>query len=178
MSRIQRVRSFFMGLGMILCCVLLQIHAEIGYPLAALFVLCSLLFYGVKMLLFYHIMARHMVGGKAMLFLSILVLDFGLFILTVVDTPEVFIIIHLVLYHSFSGVTSLLKARDTRLLRAALGDYVSGFLNLGIVAAAVLCALLLRSNKLLLLLYCAGLFYSACVHIVNALRNTAIVYIP
>jgi uncharacterized membrane protein HdeD (DUF308 family) len=179
MNKAQRIQNLLMGVGMLLVCGVILISPEFGYRLAALIIVFSLIYFGLRLLIYYHTMARHMVGGKAMLFLSILILDFGVFVFTIVDTPMLFLLIYLLLFHGFSGAISILRAMEVR--RFSSGSWVlnlgAGILNLGIALGAVVCAVVLRSITALAYLYFAGLLYSALIRIASAFRRTEIVYI-
>jgi uncharacterized membrane protein HdeD (DUF308 family) len=179
MSKAQRIQSFLTGIGMLLVCAVILLEPRAGYALAALIIVFSMLFFGLKLLIYYQTMARHMVGGKAMLFLSILILDFGVFVFTIVDTPMLFLLIYLLLFHGFSGAISILRAMEVR--RFSSGSWVlnlgAGILNLGIALGAVVCAVVLHSISALAYLYFVGLLYSAMIRIASAFRRTEIVYI-
>lgn len=179
MSRMQRFQSVLIGLGMLLCCFVMVMSREAGYYLAAAIIVLSLVVKGIQMLVYYQTMARHMVGGKAMLFLGILVLDFGIFTLTMVDTPSLFILLYLLLFHSFSGAVSLLRALEARRFSALswLLNLAAGIVSLAVAVGAVVCALVLHSMESLAYLYFAGFLYSACIRIISAFRRTEIIYI-
>jgi uncharacterized membrane protein HdeD (DUF308 family) len=164
---------------MLLFCVFIFLNPKAGYRFAALIIILSMLYFGLKLLIYYQTMARHMVGGKAMLFLSILILDFGVFVFTIVDTPMLFLLVYLLLFHGFSGAISILRAMEVR--RFSSGVWVlnlaAGVLNLGVALGAVVSAVVFRSITALAYLYLVGLLYSAIVRIASAFRRTEIVYI-
>jgi uncharacterized membrane protein HdeD (DUF308 family) len=180
MSRGQRIRSFFLGLGMLLGALCFLLLPDIGYHVAAYIIIFSLLSTGVRMLFFYHTMARHMVGGKAMLFLGILILDFGVFALSMVNNPMIFIVVYLLFFHSFSGLVHILRSREAKTFSAGswITNLLAGIVNLAASVAAIVFAVFLHSIEALAFLYCAGMLYSAVVRISSAFRNTSIVYIP
>ncbi len=179
MNRRQRIQSFLMGLGMLLCCGILLLNEEIGYVLAAVFIIFSMIAYGIRLLIYYHTMARHMVGGKAMLFLAVLILNFGLFVSTVVDDPMLFLLLYLLLFHGFGGAISVMRAMETRRFSASTWvlSLLEGIVNLGVAIAAVIAALVLHSVEVIDYLYIGCLFCSALVRIGAAFRRTAVVYI-
>lgn len=65
------------------------------------------------------------------------------------------------------------KTTPHNVMNSPCGRKRSGYLT-----AAVLCLFSLGSTKLLVIIYCMGLLYSAFVRIVSAFRKTAIAYIP
>lgn len=179
MNRRQRIESFLVGLGMLLCCCVMVLNATVGYYLAAIIISLSMLSFGVRLLVYYQTMARHMVGGKAMLFLGILVLNFSAFIISLVNTPVLFLLLYLLLFHGFSGAISVLRAREARSFSAAswVLSLLMGIANLGVALGAVFAALILRSLEILGYLYFAGMLCSAFVRMASAFRRTEIVYI-
>lgn len=179
MSRGQRIQSVLYGLGLAAFSVVLLLSKEMGYMLAAAIIAFSLLVWGMKLLFFYQTMARHMVGGKAMLFLAIFLLDFGVFNLSIVESPTLFIFLYLFLFHGFSGAVGILRAMEERRFQAASWrlKLLTALIHLGVVVAAVGNVLVFHSQSMLLDIYCAGLFYAATERIFAAFRRTEIVYI-
>ena len=179
MNRRQRIRSLLSGLCMLLCCAVMVIDPKDGYFLAAVIIILSMLSYGLKLLIYYQTMARHMVGGKATLFLAILILDFGVFVTSVVDNPILFLLLYLLLFHGFSGAISILRSKEARSFSASfwVWNLMAGIVNLGVAIGAVFAAMVLRSVEVLGYLYFAGMLYAAFVRIISAFRRTEIVYI-
>lgn len=179
MNRRQRIQSFFIGLAMLLCCAVMIHSPQLGYFAAAIMIILSMLSYGVKLLIYYQTMARHMVGGKAMLFLGVLVLDFGVFVTSMVDNPMLFLLVYLLLFHGFSGVVSVMRSREAKFYSTAswVLNLLVGIVNLGVALGAVVAALVLRSVQVLGYLYFLGMLYAAFMRIVSAFRRTEVVYI-
>jgi uncharacterized membrane protein HdeD (DUF308 family) len=175
----QRVKKVLLALMMILCSAYLVIDPETGFFVVALIVSVSLVLYGMRTLLYYLSMARHMVGGKSILFIGIIVTDLGVFILTTVDDPKLFIVVYLLAVHAFSGAMGVLRALEAKRYAAPSWKWslLGGIANLTVAVLAVIAELFLRSTAILSFLYAATLFYSACVQLVSAFRKTAIVYI-
>ena len=179
MTKVQRIEKILIGLFMIACCVVLVTDPDLGFYVVAVILSVSLLLYAGRCLVFYVRMARHMVGGKSLLFRGIIVLDLAVFTVSMVDDPKIYIILYLLGMHAFAGLVSVLRALEARRFRAPAWrrSLVSGVINLSVAVMAVIAGLYLKSAKDLVYLYAACLFYSACVQIVSAFRKTAIVYI-
>ena len=179
MTKVQRIEKVLIGLLMMACCVVLVIYPELGFYVVAVILSVSLLIYAGRCLTFYFLMARHMVGGKSLLFRGIIVLDLAVFTVSMVDDPKIFIIIYLLGIHAFAGLVAILRALEARRYRAPAWrrSLVSGVVNLAVAVMAVIAGLFLPSPNDLVYLYAACLFYSACVQIVSAFQKTAIVYI-
>ena len=176
MTRSQRVKNIVFGLLVILCGVVMVLNPEDGFIYIAVILGVSLTLSGIRYLVYYVTMARHMVGGKAFLFLGVLVLDIGMFSTSLIDEPRYFIVTYLLAFHALTGLINLLRGREEKKNRAPGWklNVLHGTVTLLICAA---CVLYLRRPPVLVSLYCAGLVYSGLVRIDSALRRTAIVYI-
>ena len=177
MGKIQRVRNVAEGiLLLVMSIVIMILPAEIGFQLAAIVLSVSLFLRGVGMLVYYFTMARNMVGGKLLLYVGIIILDFGMFTITLTDVPHIYLMLYLLATHGFGGVIDILRTLEAKRLESPSWklNMSQGIVNL---AVAVLCIFFLNMTKVLVYLYCAGLIYSAIVRIISAFRKTAIVYI-
>ena len=59
----------------------------------------TLMLSGIRSLVYYFTMAKHMVGGLAVLYRGVIVFDIGLFTLSLVDVPLIFIMLYLAGLH-------------------------------------------------------------------------------
>jgi len=179
MTSMQRVKKILLALLMLLCCVILVMYPGPGFYLVAVIVSVSLIVYGLRMLLYYLTMARHMVGGKTVFYIGVIVFDLGIFILTTADNPKLFVVIYLLVAHAFSGLMAVLRAHEAKSYSSPGWKWIllGGIANLVIAVLAVIAWLSLRSETDLAYLYAASLFYSAGIQIVSACKKTAIVYI-
>jgi hypothetical protein len=179
MTDMQRVKKVLLALLMILCSVIMVVYPEDGFYIVAVIVSVSLIAYGLRTLLYYFTMARHMVGGKAILYIGIIVFDLGIFVFTTVDDPKLFIVIYLLGVHGFSGVMGVLRSFEAKQYASPAWRwlFIDGAANLAVAILAVIAGLFLHSTADLSYLYAASMFYSACAQIVAAFRKTAIVYI-
>ena len=176
MSSGQRIKNILIGVLIILGAIILIAFPEEGLIITASILSLSLFFYGVKTLIYYFTMARHMVGGRIMLYLSIIVLDFGMFTLMMTNIPKIYIALYLLAIYAFAGVIDILRALEAKKYQASTWklSLISGIIN---IVVAILCVAFLGSTRMIVYLYCAGLIYSAIIRIVTACRKTAIVYI-
>ena len=175
MNVMERIVNILIGVFLIFMCLLMALVPETGYLLMALILTFLLLLAGIRYLLYYLTMARHMVGGKTILFYGIITLDVGLIALSFAGIPE-FYLLYLLIYYGFTGAIQLLRALEAKKYGASSWrlNLVTGIINVGV---AVLCICFIRSTTVALYVFCLGLFYSACVRIVTAFRRTAVVYI-
>ena len=176
MSSAQRIKNILIGLGIILGSVILIAFPEEGLVIASAILSLSLFIYGIKTLIYYFTMARHMVGGRIMLYLAVIVLDFGMFTMMMTTIPRIYIVLYLLFIYAFAGAIDVLRALEAKKYQAPSWRFslISGILN---VVIAILCVVFITSTRMIVYLYCAGLIYSAVVRIVTAFRKTAIVYI-
>ena len=176
MSGGQRIKNILIGIAIILGALILIAFPEEGMIITASILSLSLFIYGIKTLIYYVTMARHMVGGRIMLYLAVVVLDLGMFTMMLTNIPKIYIVLYLVVVYAFAGVVSILRALEAKRYQAPMWklSLISGIIN---VVIAILCIIFMRSTNMIVYLYCAGLIYSAIVRIVTAFRETAIVYI-
>lgn len=176
MSSGQRIKNVLLGVLIILGSVILIAFPEEGLIITAAILSLSLFIYGIKNLIYYITMARHMVGGRIMLYLAVIVLDLGMFTLMMTNIPKIYIALYLVVVYAFAGAIDILRALEAKKYQASMWklSLISGIIN---VVVAILCIVFMGSTNMIVYLYCAGLIYSAIVRIVTAFRKTAIVYI-
>ena len=176
MSWFQRLKNVVIGLCMILCAVLLLAGEDDGCFLVMLILAFSLIVRGISELIYYVTMARHMVGGKLILFIGVVLVDFGIFTISLADESKVVVVLYLIGFHAFAGLINLLRAREAMRYKSSAWriNMAQGVTSLLILAASLIFA---RDQGMLVLLYCAGLVYSAFLRIYSAFQRTAIVYI-
>lgn len=176
MSAAQRIRSFLAGLFLIGLTVVMFVDPDDGFSIVATILSVSLIAFGVRELFYYFTMARFMVGGKSALYIGVIMLDAGVFALTLSDMPKLYIVLYLLIIHAFSGAVDVMRSTEARRLGAASWrlNLLSGVVN---IAISVVCVIFLRSPHMIVYIYASGLAYSAVFRIVNACRKTAVVYI-
>ncbi|MBO5556000.1 MAG: hypothetical protein J5927_02340 [Oscillospiraceae bacterium] len=153
---------------------------EDGLLLVSLILSVSLIVIGLRNLIFYFSMARHMVNGKSLLIIGVISLDLGLFTLSITRFQGPLIALYLLGAYAFAGVVDILRAREARQQEAPAWKFslAEGIANIGFAAAAFVFGLLLGNMRDLTLIYAVGLLYSAFLNLLSAFRRTAIVYIP
>ena len=177
MSGGQRIKNVLIGVLIILGAVILIAFPEEGIIITASILSLSLFVYGIKTLIYYITMTRHMVGGRIMLYLAVVVLDLGMFTMMLTNIPKMYIALYLVVVYAFSGAIDILRALEAKKYQAPSWRFslISGIIN---VAVAIMCVIFISSTYMIVYLYSAGLIYSAVARIITAFRKTAIVYIP
>lgn len=176
MNARQRVENVLMGLLMILCSVIMVLYPEGGYLFVVLLVSLSLLLSGLRSIVYYFSMARHMVGGRWILYTGVIVFDLGMFTFAVADSPRALVLLYLLGFFAFAGLVDILRGLEARRLEAPSWKFntAHGAVN---ILIAVFCIVFVRSTRVLVDIYCLSMFFSACARIASAFRRTKMVYI-
>ena len=179
MTLMQRIGKVLSALLSVLCALLVLALKEEGFELVILVLSWSLILLGVRDLYFYFTMARHMVDGRGVLWFGVIVLDFGIFTLSMSQNQGLFIVIYLLGLHAFSGVIGIVRALESRSYHAPSWrlNLISGIMNIVFAGAAVYFGLIRSDMQSLCWIYALGLFYSAATKLLTAFHKTAIVYI-
>lgn len=131
---------------------------------------------GIKDIFFYFTMARHMVGGKMILFQGVVVLDFAVFTGTLTGVPPIYVMIYLIAIHAFSGAVEVLRAMEAK--RTVEGPWKvklsHGIVN---IALALFCMVFIMDAATAVMIYSVGLLYSAFIRIISAFRRTSFLLI-
>ena len=158
--------------------IILKLGEE-GFLFISLVLSISLILFGVRNLIFYFTMARHMVNGRSILYLGVIALDFGVFTLSVSRYQSVFVVLYMIVAHAFSGVIDILRAQEARQMEAGSWrlNMAEGIINIGFALTAIVFGIVLNSASVVGEVYAAGLIYTAVMNLISAFRKTAIVYI-
>ncbi len=168
MSHWQRIKSVIGSVLLLLMIpILLFMPQEQGISLVAFVLSLLLIAYGVRVTWFYFRMARHMVGGKMMLCQGILLLDIGLFSVS------------LLAVFAFSGGIDILRALEAKRYGAPSWKLklISGCVTIAAAAAIGIAGFCFGSPELAVYGYCVSLLYLAVVRLIAAFRKTAVIYI-
>ena len=179
MNKLERLLNIIAGLFFFFCGVIMLFLPDTGYHIVTLILSLSLLLFAVRMLIYYFTMARYMVGGKLILIIGLIVLDFGLFTVTLAKMPAFYVILYLLAVHAFGGVVDILRGREARSLDAPSWkkSTIFGVVNIIIALVALGCGIFQNSPDVVVIIYGLSLVYSAIGRIVSAFRRIEIVYI-
>lgn len=176
MTRWQRIKSIFGSLMTIGFAPLLILDPDLGCMVIVLVLGVAAALAGLRMVVYYASMARHMVGGNIILYIGVILIDFGLFTFGFADVPKQYIMLYLMLVHLFYGLVDILRAMEIRGKR--LGSWRFKLLiGLGNLALGVLCLVKINSSKTTVYIYCLGLLWSAMGRMVTAFRPASVVYV-
>ena len=179
MTLARRIGKIVTALFTAFIALLLYSEGEDGLPLVGLILSASLILFGLRSLIFYFTMARHMVDGRNTLYVGVIALDLGVFTLSISDNQTLLISLYLLASYAFSGAMDILRALEARRFEAPSWrlNLVTGIVNIGFAAVALFFGLVRGGMTELVDIYAAGLLFSACAQMITAFRKTAIVYI-
>ncbi len=176
MGKMERIRNFIVGLGMIVSAAVMILFPDFGYLLVGTILSFMLMIAGIRNLIYYRSMARHMVGGRRIFYTGLLLLDMGIFAGGLVAMNGVYVMLYLLGGYAFSGLVHILRAFEAKeySFSAWIRTLSNGIFDLAI---AVLCLFFYQSQGIMVIIYCIGLVHSAILRIRSAFRRSAIVYI-
>lgn len=177
MSGFQRVRGVLIGLVMLAVAIMFMVYpSEDVYTVVAAILALGLAIAGIKDMIFYFRMARHMIGGKMILIQGAILFDFAMLTGALASIPKIYILLYLIGIHAFSGVVEILRAMEAK--TSVEGPWKMKFGH-GLIdlAMAVACLLFIRNSNTAIMIYSIGLMYSAVMRIFNAFRRTSFILI-
>lgn len=174
----QRLRILLAAALMIIISIILIALPIIGIPVAQFILSAILLVMGARYMIYYFTMAKHMVGGKMMLYFGIILLDVGVFLLTLLGNSQEIILMYLQLAFGITGAIAILRAVEAKKSgsRSWKGNLIHGAICIGIMIFAVICTFAELPERMVVYVFCAGLLYSAAMRIYSAFRRTAVLY--
>ena len=170
MSLAARIRDIIFGVVLIILGIIFFLFPEEGYWIVAGILGVSLALYGIHNLIFYFSMARHMVGGRRILYFGVLMLDAGGLLLVLYDMPPFYIMIYLIVIRLVTGVIDFLRAFEQKGMgiKAWKWRLLSGIIH---VLLAIACAVFIKSANVAVYIYAASLIYAALIRIITAIKT-------
>ena len=175
MTKARRIGNIITGLIMVAAAFFLAVDADKTYPAVILILGFSLLIASIRSLVYYISMARHMVGGRIILYRAIIMLDVALFTLSLTDVPLYCIVLYLAWIHIFAAFVDIMRADESRRLKAPSWrmTFVIGLVNL---CMGVLCIVFIENVAMAVVIYSLGLAYSGMTRIIQAFRKNRTLY--
>ena len=179
MTILQRVQHSIIGMVLIIAAVTLVLLPEESYALIPFLLGISMIVYGVYLLIYYLRLARHMVGGKAVMYQAVIIMDIALFTTSISALNNRFVILlYLLGIYAFSGVVDILRALEAK---NAGSDwklkFVNGIANMAFVIALIIIGFVVGRTDIFVYGYAFSIAYSGVMRIINTFKRTAIVYI-
>ena len=177
MSLFQRIKSVLFGLAMLATGIIfITSPSDDIYKVIIFIFSIGLTIAGIKNIIFYFAMARHMIGGKMILIQGVIILDFAIITGSFSTVPKFYILLYLVSIHAFSGAIEVLRAMEAK--NTVEGPwklkFIHGLINL---ALAIACFIFIRRPNTSIMIYSMGLIYSAIVRIFSAFQRTSFIII-
>lgn len=176
MSFTKRVYNIISGLIMIMFGVFLFIDTEDGMDLVIAALVFTLIIYGLKQTLYFFTMARHMVGGRMILYRGVIILDIGLFMLLTLDDPSIYVALYLIGGLALSGAIAILKGLEAKKLQIKSCNRTI-FYGIVKIIIAGFSLFHLNSYNMLVYIFAVGVVFSALTRIAEALRKSAIIFV-
>ena len=179
MTKLSRVFDVLSGIIMAAGGIWLFV-AETGFAMKVILVFIDLEMFamGVGSLYYYLTIARHMVGGRNVLYRAMVLLDLGILAGMLADHPTVYAIVYMALLLGFGGVVSVLRANEARKIGGRWKlRLLSGVTELLLAVLVSVIAAVYGRLDAAVFVYGAGLIYSAVLRIAAAFRRNEIVYI-
>ena len=176
MSRLQKATDLIEAGVLLVAATIIIVRPGAGYPIVLLMLSLALVFNGLSSLWYYFTMARHMVGGWRSLFTGILVLDAGLFTISLNQLPRIYILLYLSAVYIFKGGIDIVNAINAIKMESThyKAKMVAGIIN---VVLGISCIALMKWDDYVVFVYAGGLVYNAVVKIVGFFRKEELVYI-
>ena len=176
MSKTRRILTVFFSLVAIYGSLMLMFFPDIAFDALAFGVGITLVYYGVRYLLYYLTHAQHMVGGKWFLLIGLIMFDMGVFAVAVYDKAQMITLIYVISAHFIAAVLGLIrtigdKKDNNPSWKLHLAQSIAGFIQV------ILCVIFIRSVMIPVCLYCIYTIYTSVLMIISAFRKTAIVYV-
>lgn len=160
---------------MIACSIALMLFPENALIVVAIVLGVWLVVFGMRNLVYYFTMARHMVGGLSLLFVAMIAIDLGAFSFTLINNPRPAVVLYLIGCNAFTGFVNIMRAIESKTLDSRWKpSLVHGIVCLALVVASLV---FIESDRVIIAILCFGLVYGACVRIASAVKPTEIVYI-
>ena len=142
-------------------------------------IICLCLFFeGIRLLVYYLRMARHMVEGKRVLIRSIIILDLGMLTLQMVSMSDIMILIYLLSIFAFTGTIDILRSMEAKRNGGFWKlKFINGCIHIIFSIALIIAGLFVKNSYFLVCGFSISLFYSACFRVFSAFRKTTVVYI-
>ena len=176
MSKTKRLWNIIEAITMIQGAIVLMLVPDLAFIIIAAFVGLALACKGLKFIIYYMTHAQHMVGGKRLLLVGLLMFDAGAFACLVCDQATVLMITYVVAVHLVACVLNFARAYSNK------GDGNPGWKTdlaqgIGNLAQVVLCLVFINTIEIPVFIYCAGVIYTAVLKIIASCKKTAIVYV-
>lgn len=165
-----RLGNFILGAVIFLGAIVMICFPLDAIEVIATLIALSLLVVGVRYMILYFSLARHMVGGRAVFFYGLMALDLAILSGMVLSMDQRYVVLYLVGTHAFYGVIQLLRVFEERRFETVSWrvKMASALTNLVICLS---CIFFIRSTDIMVYIYCASLIGSAILRFFEAFKR-------
>lgn len=176
MTLFNRFKIVSFGIMEFILGIIMLAFPDYGYRVVLLVIGLYLMISGYQNLYYFFSMARFMVDGRIILVKSVILLDFGFLAGSLTDVPRIYILIYLMVLHTFTGTVELLRSYEEKSFGARSWKLrmVHGIINLSIV---ILCLAFIANNNTVVIIFATGLIYSAIIRIIKGFRKSSFLYV-
>ena len=176
MSKTRRVFNIIAAIFMIQAALILMLVPMVAFSLIAMCIGLLLVYYGLKYIIYYLTHAQHMVGGKWLFLVGLIMFDMGVFATTLYEQSQAILIIYVVAAHLVGAAINIVRAVGNKKDNNP-GWKIDLAQGIGNIAQVVLCLVFINYVEIPVFIYCAGVIYSAVLLIIQSCKKTAIVYV-
>ena len=176
MTRTRRIFNIIAATLAIQGALILMLIPEEAFLLIAIGVGFMLTYRGLRFIIYYLTHANHMVGGKRILLVGLILFDLGAFSTALFDQAQAIMIIYVVGCHVITAGLRFVRAVGNK------KDHNPGWKidfaqGIGNTVLVILCLIFIKHVEIPVYVYCIGTIYSSILNIIASCRKTAIVYV-
>ena len=176
MTRTRRIFNIIAANLAIQGALILMLIPEEAFLLIAIGVGFMLTYRGLRFIIYYLTHANHMVGGKRILLVGLILFDLGAFSTALFDQAQAIMIIYVVGCHVITAGLRFVRAVGNK------KDHNPGWKidlaqGIGAIIQITICIVFIRSDLIPVYSYCVYAVYSAVLMIIRAFTKNAIVYV-
>ena len=176
MSKTRRVFNIITAVLTIQGALVLMLVPAAAFQLISVCVGLVLGYYGLRYIVYYLTHAQHMVGGKWIFLVGLIMFDMGVFATTLYEQAQAILIIYVVAAHLVAAVLNIVRAVVNKKDNNP-GWKIDLAQGIGNIAQVVLCLVFINYVEIPVFIYCGGVIYSAVLRIIQSFKKTAIVYV-
>ena len=176
MTLFNRFKIVSFGIIEFLLGIIMLAYPDYGYRVVLFVIGLYLMISGYQNLFYFFSMARFMVDGRLILVKAVILLDFGFLAGSLTDVPRIYILIYLMILHTFMGIVEVLRSLEEKQLGAHSWKLkmAHGIINLSIV---ILCIVFIANNNTVVIIFSTGLIYSSIIRIITGFRKSSFLYV-
>ena len=176
MGLTKRVLNVIASLIILALGVFMLLDPKNSYKLVVLLLMITLIVKGLRLLVYYFKMARHTVGGIVFLYQGVLLLDAGIFALSLDNVPVVYTMLYLIVCMLVAGGIDVMRSNQARIMETGKWKLQMVY-GAGNIILSILGIIFIFSGTWVAIIYAVSLLHSGVCRMITAFRKTAVVYI-